>query len=336
MAVLLASTVAAPMAAGVDRYRSEPGVPVIGVDQIAPATALDQVVTGIKAGLARRGYVLGKTYKLDYKDADGSIPLTESIARGFVARHVSVLVPISTPSAEAAEQAAKGSSVPIVFAGVSDPLASHLLKTVTSPSHQDVTGVYNTTKGPVVEQAKIIHDVMPKLSALGAIYDPGTAQSALTVNQLTAAARRYGISIVRETVTTSSAVPAAASALVGKAQAMYMPEDTTVNAALGALIATEHAQHLPLFTDDVNSVAEGAVLTFSHSEYAIGFQAASLIARVLKGYKVGSLRPVESGPNRLYYNSKTMAYLGLKLPSSLKVEALDIANGVRAPADNTH
>lgn len=336
MAVVVALIVAAPLAAGVQAHQRRSGVPTIGVDQIAPATALDQVVTGIKAGLARAGYVLGKNYKLDYKDADGSIPLTESIARGFVARHVSVLVPISTPSAEAAEQAAKGSSVPVVFAAVSDPVASHLLKTVSRPSHQDVTGTYNTTKGPVTEQANIIHQVMPTLTALGAIYDPGTAQSALTVSQLSAAVQKYGITVVRETVTTSSAVPAAASALIGKAQAMYMPEDTTVNAALGALIQIEHSNHLPLFTDDVNSIAQGGALTFSHSEYAIGADAASLIVKVLKGHKVGLLRPIESGPNRLYYNSKTMAFLGLTLPPALKGKALNITNGVPNPSKKTH
>lgn len=331
MAVVIGSIVAAPLAAGVQTHARKAAVPIIGVDQIAPATALDQVVTGIKAGLRDDGYVLGKTYNLQYKDADGSLSLTESIARGFVARHVSALVPISTPSTEAAEQAAKGSDVPVVFAAVSDPVASHILTTVSAPSHQNVTGTYNTTKAPVTEQAKIIHEVMPKLTELGAIYDPGTAQSALSVNQLSTAAKKFGITVVRETVTTSGAVPAAASALVGKTQAMYMPEDTTVNSALGALLQIEHSDHLPLFTDDVDSIASGGVLTFSHSEFAIGLDAASLINKVLKGQKVGSLRPIESGPNGLYYNSKTLAFFGLKLPASLKKGATNVANGVPNP-----
>lgn len=307
-------------ASGNNSGSSGHSIPTIGISQIVPAPALDETVQGIKAGLKQHGYVDGKNIHIDVSDADGQISLATSIAQKFVDQHVNVLVSVSTPSGEAAAKAIQGTKVPLVFTAVTDPVTAKIVPSETAPSGNNTTGVYVTS--PVAQQLKMIQSIMPTLRSIGVIYDPGEANSVAIVGQLASATQAMGWHLDKVTVASSDEVEAAAESLVGKVGAMYMPQDNTVNEAVGALIKVEQTHRLPLFTDDAESVAKGAIATIGNNNFTMGEQTAALIADVLKGKSAGKITPVPNSVYGVYVNPTAAAGIGLKIPQSVLAKAI--------------
>ena len=59
---------------------------------------MSQTKDGVIKGLAERGFVVGKNLKIDYQNANGSMPTQQQIAEKFIGEGVDVIVPITTPT----------------------------------------------------------------------------------------------------------------------------------------------------------------------------------------------------------------------------------------------
>ena len=68
------------------------------------------------------GYVECRNLVIEYRYAEGKVEQLPELAAELVALKVQIIVAPPTPAAQAAKQATK--TIPIVFAGVGDPVAS--------------------------------------------------------------------------------------------------------------------------------------------------------------------------------------------------------------------
>ena len=85
----------------------------------------DAARDGVKEALEAAGYKEGENLKFIYESAQGNPATAAQIARQFVGEDPTVIVPISTPSAQAVVSATK--DIPVVFTAVSDPLGAQLV-----------------------------------------------------------------------------------------------------------------------------------------------------------------------------------------------------------------
>ena len=81
--------------------------------------------------------------------------------------------------------------------------------------------------------------------------------------------------------------------MVGKVDAIYIPNDNTVVAALEALIKVVQENGIPVFCADPESVKQGCLAAVTHSQYGLGRQTGKMVAKVLKGTDIQKL-PVET------------------------------------------
>ena len=88
----------------------------IGISQLTEHPALDDARRGFEDGLKE----LGVNVEIDYKNAQGDIANTVSIAQKFVSDGVDLIFAIATPAAQSAKQAS--SEIPIIFSAVTDPV----------------------------------------------------------------------------------------------------------------------------------------------------------------------------------------------------------------------
>jgi putative tryptophan/tyrosine transport system substrate-binding protein len=86
---------------------------------------------GCKAGLHGLGYVEGKTVVYELRSADNRLERLPDLAAELVGAHVDVIFAAGTATATAAARVS--STVPIVFAGVADPIASGLAESLARP-----------------------------------------------------------------------------------------------------------------------------------------------------------------------------------------------------------
>src|SRR5262245_11409988 len=113
----LAGALAAPF--GAEAQQQAEKVPRLGylVTNLAAALHMQQAFL---QGLRDLGYVEGRNFVIQYRDAEGKRERLSALAAELVALKVDVIVAGGTPAALAAKQATR--TLPIVFPVASDPL----------------------------------------------------------------------------------------------------------------------------------------------------------------------------------------------------------------------
>jgi putative ABC transport system substrate-binding protein len=282
-----------------------------------------EVHTGIVAGLKELGYVEGKDIQIDFKSAQGNFGTAQQIVRQFVGEHPDVIVPITTPTSQAAAAATK--EIPIVFTTVTDPMAAKLVTKLDKPGG-NISGVSDPV--PIKQMMTMIKDFVPGLKKLGLVYDPSLPNSIVTVKQIKEVAKTMGFTTVDSAAMGLNNVPTAGQALVGRVDAIFVPNDTTVYAVFESLVKVAQDGKVPLFTAERRSVERGAVATIGLDFVRMGKVTAGMIDKVLKGTKPGDLDVIDMaeqpGALALYINKGAAEKMGLKLSPELLKKAAHV------------
>jgi len=287
----------------------------VGVSQFMSHPALELDQQGFLDQMKVEGFIDGENVEIDIQNAQGDPNLAKTIADKFVADKVDAILAITTPCSQAAVQATKGTDIPVVFIAVSDAIGAGLIKELDQPTGTNVTGVYSAD--PVEQQMDLIEEIVPEMSRLGIIYNAGEDNSVSNKNRVKEYVAGKNWEVVEATVTSTNDVRAAAQSLVGRVDAVFVPQDSTVISALEALLKVLVDNNIPLFTGDTESVRRGAVATIGNDEYDCGRQGATMLARVLNGEKAGEIVPEEIRKRTTMINKTAAAKIGLEIPQSV-------------------
>lgn len=295
--------------------------PVVAITSIVDHPALNAVHEGAKAALGRAGFNHGKEIKVIFENAQGQPATAVQIARKFVGEDPAVIIAISTPSAQAAAAATK--SIPIVFSAVTDPVGAQLVASAEKPGG-NVTGV--SDRSPVDDQVALIRELTPDVKTVGVLFNPGEPNSVTSVKELKDAAAKIGITVIEAPATKTAEVQGAARALVGKADAAFVPTDNTVVSAFEAVAGALTAAKIPLYAADTDSVARGALASVGFNYRQVGEQTGELAARILKGEQPADLPVVFAQGTDLFINKGVAEKLGVTLSDDVLQRAVTVVN----------
>lgn len=284
----------------------------VAVTAIVEHPALDAVRKGVQDTLAAAGYKEGENLTFLFESAQGNPATAAQIARQFAGEEPNVIVPISTPSAQAVVSATR--DIPVVFTAVSDPLGAQLVKDMDKPGG-NVTGLSDMS--PVAEHVALIKEILPDAKTIGYLYNSGEANSVSLLAALKAEAEKAGMGVIESAATKSAEVQGAARALVGRADAIYVPTDNTIISALEGAVAVAEESKLPLFTADTDSVSRGSIAALGFNYYDVGKQTGDVVVRVLKGENPGDIPVKVAAGSDLIINSAAARKMGVKLPESV-------------------
>ena len=284
----------------------------VAVTAIVEHPALDAARDGVKEALEAAGYKEGENLKFLYESAQGNPATAAQIARQFVGEGPTVIVPISTPSAQAVVSATK--DIPVVFTAVSDPLGAQLVKDMDKPGG-NVTGLSDLS--PVAEHLALIKEILPNVKTVGYLYNSGEANSVSLLAVLKAEAEKAGLTVVESAATKSAEVQGAARALVGRADAIYIPTDNTIISALEGAVAVAEEAKLPLFTADTDSVSRGSIAALGFNYKDVGKQTGEVVVRILKGENPGDIAVKVAAGTDLVINKGAAAKMGVTLPEAV-------------------
>ena len=297
----------------------------VAITTIVEVPQLIEVRDGILAGLAEAGFVEGENLAVDYQNAQGDMGTASQIARKFVGDRPDVIVPITTPSSQTVVAAAEG-LVPIVFTAVTDPLAAKLVTSLEQPGG-NVTGLSDLA--PVEAQMDLIDETLPALERLGVVYNPGLDNSVAYVDLWKANAAAFGWQIVEAAAPTSNDVVGAVRSLIGRADALYVPNDSTVNAQLEAAVIVAQEADLPLFAGETRAVERGAIASLGFDYHQVGLETAKLVALVLNGADPGTLDVLvykdAFNDFNLHVNPASAADMGVVVPAAV-IERADVVH----------
>lgn len=294
-------------------------LPNVAITAIVEHPALDTIRKGVVDQLEKEGFVDGKTVKINFQSAQGSTATAAQIARKFVGDKATVIIPISTPSAQPVVAATK--TIPIVYSAVTDPVAAKLVKS-WEPSGTNVTGV--SDHKPMQPQLELAQKLVPNLQSIGYVYSAGEVNSAIVLEELKEVAVKAGIKVVPVAVQRSADIGTAARSLNGKVQAIYISEDNAVVSAYEALHKVALEIKVPVIASDSDTVKRGALAAYAVNQYDIGVETGKVAARILKGEKAGNIPTHEVSKMSLSLNQQTAKEFGVIISDSLKAEAKEI------------
>jgi putative ABC transport system substrate-binding protein len=291
----------------------------VEVLSIVEHPALDAIRDGVRAELQAAGYEAGKNLKWEYQSAQGNTGTAAQIARKFVGDNPSVIVAIATPTAQAVVAATK--TVPVVYSGVTDPVAAQLVST-WEPSGSNVTGV--SDKLPLDKQIALIKRVVPGAKNVGMVYNPGEANSVVVVKAFKQLLAAQGMALKEAAAPRTVDIGPAAKSLIGKVDVIYTSTDNNVVSAYESLVKVATEAKIPLVASDTDSVKRGAIAALGIDYSDLGHQTGKIVLRILKGEKPGTIASQTSDKLQLFVNPGAAEKQGATLAADLLKDATEI------------
>ena len=291
----------------------------VAITAIVEHPSLDQIRDGVKDELTDSGYKLNENLTVQYKSAQGSSATAAQIARQFIAAKPDVIVAIATPSAQATAAATK--QIPVVFAGITDPVAAKLIKN-WQPTGTNITGVSDYQE--IVPQIDFMKKIVPNVKSVGYIYSPSEINSTVVLKNLQTYLAKQNISLIAVPAQRTADISTAANTLKGKVDLIYTTTDNNVVSAYESLVKFANENKIPLLASFPDAIERGAVAAYGMSYYDVGRQSGKLVVRILKGEKPGNIAPELGQSLRLVINADAAKKQGVNLSTEIIQSAYKI------------
>jgi putative ABC transport system substrate-binding protein len=178
---LLGGAAAWPLAARAQQASKMPRVGFLFYG--APELALE--IDAFRKGLRELGYSEGQNIIVEYRFARGQVGKLPELAAELVGLNVEVIVTPTTPASMAAKQAT--STIPIVIAGVADPVGAGLITNFRRPGG-NITGLSSSSAELGGKRLELLKGVVPNASRVAVLHNPADASNVLVLKELQAAA----------------------------------------------------------------------------------------------------------------------------------------------------
>ncbi len=281
----------------------------IGISQIVEHPALDGARKGFVEALAEEGFVEGENIKIIRENAQGEMATARTIAQKFERDGVDMALAIATPCAQATANVLK--ETPVMITAVTAPDEAGLVKSLEEPG-TNVTGT--TDMQPIKKQLQMIKDFVPEVKTLGVLYNSGEANSVVQVDRVKKLAPELGLKIEEGTATNSSEVSLAASAIVDKVDAIYLPTDNVMASSVQSILTVTNPKKIPVFGAEPGEVENGALATLGISYFDLGKQTGKMAAKVLNGDDPATMSIQWPENVSLIINKPAFEKIGLSIP----------------------
>ena len=286
----------------------------IGVLVAPSAASFSPRIEVFRKGLREHGYVEGKNIVFEYRYAEGKLDRLPELAAQLVGLKVDVIVTASDSAVRAAQKAT--STIPIVFAAVSDPVATRLVESLARPG-QNITGLSVLAPELDGKRLELLKEAVPKTGRVAVLFGPGYPRKE-TEN----AARALGIQIVSLPVRElGDFEPAFETARKENVHALLTSPHPLINTVRERIVEFAAKNRLPAMYGGPEFVEAGGLMSYAPSYTDLFRRAATYVDKILKGVKPADLPVEQPAKFELVINLKTAKALGLKIPQSLLIRA---------------
>jgi putative ABC transport system substrate-binding protein len=319
---LIAGTAAAwPLVA-----RAQQGERMRRIGVLTPFAANDAEgqarLTAFAQGLHHWGWIVGQNVRIEYRWGDGKADTMRKYATELIALAPDVI--LASSSAAVAPLLEVTRTVPIVFAGVGDPVAGGYVESQARPGG-NVTGftVFEYSMGG--KWLELLKEVAPRVTRAVVLRDSTIAAGPGLFGAVQALAPLVGVDVrpvdARDAGEIERAVTAFAQSPNGGLVVFGSP-GATIHRDLIVTLAAKH--RLPATYSARYFATAGGLISYGPDFLDQHRRAASYVDRILKGEKPADL-PVQAPTKyELVINLKTAKALGLDVPPTLLARADEV------------
>ena len=300
----------------------QPGkLPTIGFLDGATPSIESQRVAAFVQRLRELAWVDGRNVAIESRWAEGRPERVSEIAAEFVRIRVDVIVTVGTSLALAAKQAT--SAIPIVFAGVGDPVGTGLVASLARPGG-NATGLSNQSPDLASKRVELLRDVIPGLRRLAVMAYVSNPSCVLEMGEAQAAARKLGLEVTTSEIRRAEDITPAFEALRDRVDALYLCPDPLLMTNRTRINILAVGERLPTMHGLREYVEAGGLISYGSNFPDLLRRAADFVDKILRGAKPADI-PVEQ-PTKfdLIINLTTAKALKLTIPEALLLRADEV------------
>jgi putative ABC transport system substrate-binding protein len=167
-------------------------------------------------------------------------------------------------------------------------------------------------------------EILPTFGRLAVLGNVGYSAAALEMREISEAAFRLGIEVIRLEIRNPDDIAAALEMAKGRADALYISTDPVVNTNRVRIHDLAMGAKLPAMSGVREYAAAGGVMSYGPSYPDLFRRAADLVDKILRGTKPGDI-PIEQPTKfELVFNLKTAKALGITVPPRLLFTADEV------------
>ena len=316
---LIAMAAAYPVTALADQNRQMPSVGVltgnIETDPLAQAR-----VGAFRQALAKLGWA-EKDLRLEVRWPGPDISRQERVARELVAMSPDVILTTSTSTTRAVRDATR--TIPVVFVGLSDPVATGLVSNLAHPD-RNITGFTLYEHSLSGKWLGLLKEIAPQITDVRILFNPDTSPYApFYIRSAEEMGERLAVRVttaaVRQTADIAPAVQRIAASGIGGV--LVLPDGGFIASNIAAITALAAECRVPAIYSVKSYVVSGGLMSYGADLTNQFRDGASYVDRILRGIRLNDL-PVQFATKfDLAINLRVADVLGLTVPNSLLVDA---------------
>jgi putative ABC transport system substrate-binding protein len=279
-------------------------------------------LAAFRQALQDLGWTDGSNARIDVRWGGNDVDRERSYAAELVALAPDIILASGTVSVAALQHATR--ALPVVFAGVSDPVGAGLVDTLARPGG-NATGFSFTEYGMSGKWLELLKEIAPNLTRVAVLRDSRQASGSGQLGAIQAVAPSFGVELNPIDVRDADQIERAVAAFARSSKGGLIITSGRLTLVHRELIITLAARHrLPAVYWNRFWTASGGLLAYAPDPVDPYRHAAGYIDRILKGERPSDL-PVQAPTKfELAINLKTAKALDLEVPQTLLARADEV------------
>ena len=272
--------------------------------------------------LRKLGYVEGQNTTLEVREAESRQERLPALAAELVALNPDVIFTSTVPPIMALKKT--GTSIPVVFAGIGDPVPLGVVESIPRPGG-NFTGISNRGDEVVAKRLQLLKELVPDIIRIAMFQNPLNPGVAITVEEIIKKSKILGMEMmIPIEIKRGEDLPEAIEQAVqaGAQALMITPDAITFNYRSTIIELLLQKRLLAVYPNPIEA-RDGGLIAYGADTEAIWRRAAVYVDKILRGAKPADL-PVEQSTPILVINLKTAAALGIQVPSTLSQLANEV------------
>ena len=270
-------------------------------------------------GLGDRGYIEGRTLRLDKYWGHGSVDRAAAHIPAIVASRPDVVLAMGGQVVRPLKDA--GVTIPVVFTYSGDPVAAGVVESLRRPGG-NFTGISFFLAELVVKRIEILREILPRAKRIAFVGWSRHAGEPLEVKTSLAAARSAGIEASYFPASGLPDIVAAYEKAASQgAQAISAFADGVTLANAAAMADLSRRLRMPTISGWAEYTHYGALFSWGPNREASYVQMASFVDRIVRGARPADIPVDRPAVLELVVNTRTARELGIAIPPSVLARA---------------
>jgi putative ABC transport system substrate-binding protein len=276
-------------------------------------------LSAFKQRLHELGWIESRSIRFDYRFTGQDAGRIRTGAEELIALAPDVIVVWGNPAVAILQKATQ--TIPIVFAGASDPLESGFVTNLGRPGG-NITGFQNFESAVAGKWLDLLKEIAPGVQRVALVHSPDASAQFGFIHAAQAASTSLGMTVTAAGVRSNADIEQALTAFAKEPNGgLIVAPFPFIATSQDRLIALASDLRLPAIYPFRYFAANGGLASYGFDTIDPHRQAASYVDRILKGEKPGDL-PIQAPTKyELVINLKTAKAIGLTISRELQLRA---------------